>query len=60
MVLDSLVSNLKWFHVLVELREKEMFTNNQRQEERTGKSGTPRLQYLQVIFFFFFFGKCAS
>nr|BAD95262.1 putative protein [Arabidopsis thaliana] len=25
-----------------------MFTNNQRQEERTGKHGTPRLQYLQV------------
>lgn len=26
-----------------------MFTNNQRQEERTGKSGTPRLQYLQEL-----------
>lgn len=25
-----------------------MFTNNQRQEERTGKYGTPRVQYLQV------------
>ncbi|KAH9725125.1 ARM repeat superfamily protein [Citrus sinensis] len=26
-----------------------MFTNNQRQEERTGRSGTPRLQYLQEL-----------
>ncbi|GAV83858.1 hypothetical protein CFOL_v3_27303 [Cephalotus follicularis] len=26
-----------------------MFTNNQRQEERTGKYGTPRLQYLQEL-----------
>jgi hypothetical protein len=26
-----------------------MFTNNQRQEERTGKHGTPRLQYLQLV-----------
>ncbi|CAA7055783.1 unnamed protein product [Microthlaspi erraticum] len=26
-----------------------MFTNNQRQEERTGKNGTPRLQYLQEL-----------
>ncbi|KAH0933258.1 hypothetical protein HID58_010375 [Brassica napus] len=26
-----------------------MFTNNQRQEERTGKTGTPRLQYLQEL-----------
>ncbi|KAL1197120.1 hypothetical protein V5N11_002769 [Cardamine amara subsp. amara] len=26
-----------------------MFTNNQRQEERTGKHGTPRLQYLQEL-----------
>ncbi|CAL5332949.1 unnamed protein product [Camellia sinensis] len=26
-----------------------MFTNSQRQEERTGKYGTPRLQYLQEL-----------
>eukprot|EP00257_Ricinus_communis_P026450 XP_025013864.1 armadillo repeat-containing protein 7 isoform X2 [Ricinus communis] len=26
-----------------------MFTNNQRQEERIGKYGTPRLQYLQEL-----------
>ncbi|KAG8660228.1 armadillo repeat-containing protein 7 isoform X1 [Manihot esculenta] len=26
-----------------------MFTNNRRQEERTGKYGTPRLQYLQEL-----------
>ncbi|KAL5743555.1 hypothetical protein ACOSP7_026427 [Xanthoceras sorbifolium] len=26
-----------------------MFTNNQRQEERTGRYGTPRLQYLQEL-----------
>ncbi|CAL1403454.1 unnamed protein product [Linum trigynum] len=26
-----------------------MFTNDRRQEERTGKSGTPRLQYLQDL-----------
>ncbi|XP_074355191.1 uncharacterized protein LOC141693903 isoform X2 [Apium graveolens] len=26
-----------------------MFTNNQRQEERTGKYGTPRVQYLQEL-----------
>ncbi|CAN8272735.1 unnamed protein product [Cochlearia groenlandica] len=26
-----------------------MFTNNQRQEERTGKNGTPRLQFLQEL-----------
>ncbi|KAI4299656.1 hypothetical protein L6164_033092 [Bauhinia variegata] len=26
-----------------------MFTNDQRQEERTGKYGTPRLQYLQEL-----------
>lgn len=26
-----------------------MFTNRQRQEERTGKYGTPRLQYLQDL-----------
>ncbi|XP_052189655.1 uncharacterized protein LOC127799559 [Diospyros lotus] len=26
-----------------------MFTNNRRQEERTGKYGTPRLQYLQDL-----------
>ncbi|KAK1417036.1 hypothetical protein QVD17_26158 [Tagetes erecta] len=26
-----------------------MFTNNQRQEDRTGKYGTPRLQYLQEL-----------
>ncbi|KAK4278074.1 hypothetical protein QN277_015969 [Acacia crassicarpa] len=26
-----------------------MFTNEQRQEERTGKYGTPRLQYLQEL-----------
>ncbi|XP_047341735.1 armadillo repeat-containing protein 7 [Impatiens glandulifera] len=26
-----------------------MFTNNKRQEERTGKYGTPRLQYLQDL-----------
>ncbi|KAJ0246330.1 hypothetical protein HA466_0168890 [Hirschfeldia incana] len=45
----SSLSNIKWLHVLVELREREMFTNNQRQEERTGKTGTPRLQYLQEL-----------
>ena len=27
-----------------------MFTNKQRQEERTGRFGTPRVQYLQVPF----------
>lgn len=26
-----------------------MFTNSQRQEERTGKYGTPRVQYLQEL-----------
>ncbi|XP_050235853.1 uncharacterized protein LOC126685902 [Mercurialis annua] len=26
-----------------------MFTNDRRQEERTGKSGTPRLQFLQTL-----------
>ncbi|KAL5865506.1 hypothetical protein ACOSQ3_003020 [Xanthoceras sorbifolium] len=26
-----------------------MFTNNQRQEERTGRYGTPRLQYIQEL-----------
>ncbi|CAN1145415.1 Armadillo repeat-containing protein 7 [Linum perenne] len=26
-----------------------MFTNDRRQEERTGRSGTPRLQYLQEL-----------
>ncbi|PNY05907.1 armadillo repeat-containing protein 7-like, partial [Trifolium pratense] len=26
-----------------------MFTNNQRQQERTGRYGTPRLQYLQEL-----------
>ncbi|GKA61077.1 hypothetical protein Tco_0760484 [Tanacetum coccineum] len=29
--------------------EYYMFTNNQRQEERTGKYGTPRVQYLQEL-----------
>lgn len=32
-----------WFYVVA-----YMFTNNQRQEERIGKYGTPRVQYLQV------------
>ncbi|RWW47193.1 hypothetical protein BHE74_00046838, partial [Ensete ventricosum] len=29
----------------------EMFTNDKRQAERTGRHGTPRAQYLQVLSF---------
>jgi hypothetical protein len=35
--------------LLIGLRTAYMFTNNQRQQERTGRYGTPRLQYLQVL-----------
>lgn len=37
-----------------------MFTNSRRQEERTGKYGTPRVQYLQVQFVAFINLECVG
>ncbi|THG17793.1 hypothetical protein TEA_003460 [Camellia sinensis var. sinensis] len=48
-LLPALSQATSLFTPSVSISESIMFTNSRRQEERTGKYGTPRLQYLQEL-----------